>query len=234
MFLFPLIIYQLYLKEFYLLHSAAICDAENGYIFNGLEGSHKSSLVINAIQNGYSYMGDDWVILTKNNLYSLPKNLSSFIYSYQNDYLISENNSILKKADYLINTKKYKADNNLKIQDTSKIKKIYILNKTNKIDNITVSEKNNHDSQKITLNNKIEFSRNPIVLNKSYGVVNKYILYYSLLYPSSKISNYFNILNKNIEQIMASVPTYNIFLPNNPKKDFWQKNTETLMRTLQT
>jgi len=158
MFLFPLIVYKLFLiKNSYLIHSSGVSKNGKAHIFMGLEGHKKTEITINYLKKGFNYVGDDWVILTNKGVYSFPKNFYSFLYSYTNNNIITEKYSIFNKLDFILNSN-FNFENLVKIEDVTRSYKLYILNKSDKnINKIIKNESHNIVANKIMLNNKFEF-----------------------------------------------------------------------------
>jgi serine kinase of HPr protein (carbohydrate metabolism regulator) len=66
-------------KDKTLLHAGAVADQQGAYVFTGSGGVGKTSSIINLIRNGYSYLGDDWLIVGNGQAFPFPKQYTYLI-----------------------------------------------------------------------------------------------------------------------------------------------------------
>ncbi len=95
--LYPLLERYFVKKGCLFLHAGAAARGGKGMVFAGPGGSHKTSIIMNLVKNGFYSLGDGWIILKGNKIFSFPT--STAFFNYRTKYLGSENLSFYHKLD---------------------------------------------------------------------------------------------------------------------------------------
>jgi len=131
--LIPMLIYKLSQKRYYLIHAGAVSKENYGRVFVGRGGSSKTEIIVDFVKSGFDYLGDDWIIISKNRVLSFPKNLSAFLFSIKRGFFPTESfSSVMDKIRYFIYSQKNLTfnDETLRISDSAILKTVYFISKT--------------------------------------------------------------------------------------------------------
>jgi len=211
--LWPLLELFLGLKGYLLAHGGGITKDDEAFIFLGRGGSLKTTIMLNAARDGYKILGDDRIIIDLENelVYSFPIYHQTFEYMIKN--VKREDLNIFQKillAFYLLKSKKHLA---FWERTPVKLRSTYILKRTTKFDgkvNIRTLEKD-LAIEKIIANNKAEMHYSSIPSTaRSFS---NYMLAYSYFFPESRISTYWNDLEKRLKEILNDVSFYEVEIP---------------------
>ena len=211
--LLPLLELFLGLKGYLLAHGGGITKDDEAFIFLGRGGSLKTTIMLNAVKDSYKILGDDRIIIDLENelVYSFPIYHQTFEYMVKN--VKYEDLNIFQKillALHLLRNKKHLAFWEKK---PLKVKSAYLLKKTVKLDdkiNIHTLEKD-LAVKKIIANNKAEmhYSSIPSIATNFPN----YMLAYSYIFPESRISTYWNDLEKRLKGILKDASFYEMEIP---------------------
>jgi len=211
----PLIAYKLAMRGYFLIHSAGICKNNHAYLLIGRGGAYKTSLVMDFMRKaGYSYLGDDWVIIHKNKALCFPVHLSQF--GYRLRYLPTEN---LRSLSDRINLFKYLSRsshrrNNIPIARSSEIEAIFIIARKQGKEMTSVRDVSVKEAlDKLIANNILEMMMTPIIFGDELGRFFRYMLAYSYVFPYSSIAFHWNYLRKGLEGVLSRIPIYEIKMP---------------------
>ncbi|MFB0563423.1 MAG: hypothetical protein ACETWM_19670 [Candidatus Lokiarchaeia archaeon] len=71
-----------------MIHAAAIAKGNQSYLLCAPANTGKTSCVLELIKEGWEYLGDDWIIVGNNKIYSFPKTIHIFDYNivYDKEY----------------------------------------------------------------------------------------------------------------------------------------------------
>lgn len=224
-FLRSILDYKLKKKGFYLIHSAGASKNNNGFLFTGRGGSFKTSLAMDLVRKyKYDFLGDDKVILGENlKLYSFPVHLKAFEFkscnmkdeNFRNSLDRIKINSIYNFYKFIKNLKNKSDYNNnkLPIIESSKLKSLFFVNRTNYIDKVQIEE-NTDKAKQICLNSLAEIIKGHTFMFFDYGqYFYKYILAYSFIYHDNLLRKYWH--NEYLSEILDKVPLYAIYINNN-------------------
>lgn len=230
-FLRSIIDYKLKKKGFFLIHSAGVSKNNKGYLFTGRGSSYKTSLAMDLVRKfNYSFLGDDKVILGKNlKLFSFPVHLKAFEYKSCNlrdeNFRNSSGNisikSIQKYCQFMKNLKNNKDYNNnkLPIIDSSCLKSLFFVNRTNYMNKVQKEEKNNK-AKKMCLNSLSEIIKGHTFMFFDYGqYFYKYLLAYSFIFPDNLLKKHWHNSNENLNEILDKVSLYGIYINNRYDKN---------------
>ncbi|GAB4315545.1 MAG: hypothetical protein Kow0019_15730 [Methanobacteriaceae archaeon] len=222
-FLRPILEYKLNKKGYYLVHCAGISNNNSGYLFTGRGSSYKSSLAMDLVRKyNYDLLGDDKVIVGENlDLFSFPVHLKAFEFKVSN--MQDENfrssgklqlKSIINFYKFLKNLKVNKdyKKNKISIIQSSKLKSLFFVNKTNYLNKVQVSE-NPSLSKKLCLNNLSEIVKGHTFMFFDYGqYFYKYVIAYSFIYPENSLKKHWHKSNMELGKFLGNTPIYEIFI----------------------
>lgn len=230
--LMPIMIYKLSKKGYYLVHAGGVSKDGCAYIFAGRGGSSKTELIMDFVKSGFNYLGDDWVIIHKNNVLPFPKNFYSFVYSLKTGSLPTENDRILNKFCYLIRSYKNSSYNHksfLKVEDSSMLRALFFITKASKetvIKNLNLEEA----TIKLVANNEMEVITNPSIIGEELGCYYNYIIAYSFVFPNSKIATFWNNFKDSIRKILRNISIYGIEMPQKYDSNLFSKINKFLQK----
>ena len=214
-----LISYKLLLKKYYLIHAAGISKEGKAILFAGRGGAFKTSVVMQLLRKGFSYLGDDKVILSENNkVLNFPENLNRFNFLY--NYLEYEkyNNFFdkMKLMKYIIANKRIDKSN---IVNCSNLDKLFFIVKKNQKE--FKIRKTNKTVDRMVESNKLELSLHGTHLPKIIKISNhfyRYMLAYSFIFPKNRMNNYFNELSEGLKNILKD-EVYEMEVPHEINSD---------------
>jgi hypothetical protein len=212
MILKPMIAYKLSQKGFFLVHAGGVSRENYAYIFAGRGGSGKTSLILDFVNSGYKYLGDDWVILNKEKrVLCFPVNLGQFSFSKKTGILVTESHSsFLDKIRFLWYLHYLPNYDNVPLVKSSYLKALFLVSKAN---NPTANVKltNTKEATSILLSNNIaEYMTSPSIMGRNFGRFYTYMLAYSFVFPNNKIARYWNGLGTKLKEIVKGIPIYEI------------------------
>jgi len=187
--LLKVIEYKLFLKGYFLVHGASVSKNGNSYVLLGRGGSFKTSICMDLIRNeGYSYQGDDRVIIGPDQVYAFPMNLNVFAYMIGN--LKNENGwGIVHKLRCFLLTQRGKIFS-CNVVNAAKIKKIFVIQRVNK-KGLGVNNLSRDQYENILLfNNRLEDFIDIQFLGISNAPVFRYFLSYLNVYPDSQLNEF--------------------------------------------
>jgi hypothetical protein len=68
-------------KGFSLIHASAVAKNGFGYLLSSRGGGGKTTYALELLENGYDFLGDNYVIINKDTIFSYPTSLSIFTYN---------------------------------------------------------------------------------------------------------------------------------------------------------
>lgn len=202
----PLIEYKLCKKDYLLIHSAGISNNNKGYVLAGRPSAFKSTLTMDFVRRtGFSWLGDDRVIIHKDKILSFP--VSPITFNFKCKYLPTEEfQGFLDKIRFV----KYLHHNidcencDAPISKSSKLEALLFIARTNR----GVIKKRSVYLEE-TVDKLVENNRAEMMLLHFY----KYMLAYSFVFPDSKIAAYWDDLRVNLKDIFMSASIYEIEIP---------------------
>jgi hypothetical protein len=202
----PLIEYKLGKKGYLLIHSAGISNNNKGYVLAGRPGAFKSTLMMDFVRRaGFSWLGDDRVIIHKNEILSFP--MTPLTIDYRCKYLPTEEfRGFLDKIHFV----KYIHRNidcencNAPIAESSILEALLFIARTNK-----GAIKKREIGLEGAVDKLVENNRAEMILLHFY----KYMLAYSFVFHESEMAKYWDSLKKNLEEIFKKIPIYEIEIP---------------------
>lgn len=211
----PIIYYKLAEKRLFLIHAAGVSNDGKAYIFPGRGGAFKTSLVMDFIKKkGFSYLGDDRIILTNNEVLNFPAHYPLFEYTFcrKND----ENLSTFDKINFIIcllRNKHYK--NIVPLSKSAKLNKIYFVVKSTQKYGVNIKKLTLKEAiKKLIESSKLEMrSLSDSLAGFSLGPYYKFMLAYSYVFPDSKVAKYWENLERELLKILSNIPIYEVTLP---------------------
>ena len=199
----------------FMIHSAGINKNNQAYIFPGRGGSFKTSLVMDFVKRGgFDYLGDDRVILQKDNVLNYPSHISLFDYTYthKND----EHLSFWDKIDFIKSLWRQKNSSlNIPIVKSSKLSAVFFVVKMNNYEEMS-SEKIDIDCAVDKLIESAKFEMSSVsdsLVGFTVSPFYRYMLAYSYVFPDSTIAKYWDELKFHFRELLKTVPIYEIKMP---------------------
>ena len=199
-FLRPLLEILAVRRGYVILHSAGISDKNNGFLFAGRGGSGKTSLIMEAIRNGFYLMSEERSLIGKGKLFPYLLNIrliDFWINSMKDEY--SRLKLYKYKAFKAITSKK---EVSLKIGSKVNGKSIYLIKRNNSNSKSKISTiKASQISQSLLYNNIIdwEYGYMPFLTGISNFFFNRLMYSYLYINTNSKLLDHWPNFRKNIE-----------------------------------
>ena len=213
--LLRIIEYKMALKGYLLAHAAGISKEGEAYVFAGRGGTFKTSLCMDFIRKaGFEFLGDDRVIIHKDEVFAFPMGLR--VFCFMCDHLPNEKSwnfsNKVRFAKCLCDTKS-KKDSSVKMGKLSKLKSLFFIVKTNKevITARKISLKEAVD--RLIINNRLEDFISLSGMGIKSGPHLKYALAYSYIFPDSQIVPQDKYLEKTLRSIIEKVSIHEIEIP---------------------
>lgn len=199
--LLKIIEYRLFLKDYYLVHGAAVSKGEDAYVLVGRGGSFKTSICMDLIRNyGYSYLGDDRIIIGDGKVFAFPINANVFGYMKQN--MDNENAwGIQHKIKCFYDTQKGKKYP-IGVTESAKITKILVINKTNKKDLTVKNLPLTAFGNLLLNNNRLEDFIDIQFLEIYNAPFFRYCLAYANIFPNSSLNVFLNEFGEQLKTIL--------------------------------
>jgi hypothetical protein len=207
----PLIEYKLSKKGYFLIHSGGISKDGMGYVLAGRGGAFKTSLIMDFVRRkGFDFLGDDRVIISKNEVLSFPMFFIGF--NYRTKYLPTEDlQGVLGRIRLIRYLEKTTIDGtDTSITRASALKSLFFISKTN---NSVLSKKNlslKKAVNKLIINNKLEDIGSGALGQDSSSTHLEYMLLYSSVFSDSQIATYWDDLRESLEEILSGIAIYEI------------------------
>lgn len=203
----PLLDFKLAEKGYCLLHSAAVAHNKKAILFAGRSGASKSPIIAYYLkERGYSFMGDDKVIIKEGNVYSFPRSIKLFNYSFKHDYT-KELGGLLEKvkAVYYMRQTEDKNGYEFGLEDKASIYSINILSKSQETELPLIHPKKREEIVSSLVNSNLgELVCD--LLNTNKLSIDSYflncMLAYSYIFPDSLYSTYSALIRKNIDNAL--------------------------------
>ncbi len=169
-------------------------------------------------ENGFEYLGDDFVILYKNKVLSFPAVFQEF--NFRINYLPTEE---LRKERYFqdlilwfnfIRKKKDYKNTFFKVSKSSKVNSIFFIERSN-INKFSIRKikKLDYTIKKLLFNTELE----RLIISLNAGLViggpYKYFLMYSLAFPRSNLASYEKKLTENYKKTFTGISSYEFDIP---------------------
>jgi hypothetical protein len=202
----PLIEYKLGKKGYLLIHSAGISNKNKGYVLAGRPSAFKSTLMMDFVRRaGFSWLGDDRVIIHKDKVLSFP--MTPITIDYKCKYLPTEEfRGFLDKirfVKYIHHNTKCESCNE-SIAESSILEALLFIARTNK-----GAIKKRDICLEEAVDKLVENNRAEMMLEHFYT----YMLAYSFVFPDSKIAAYWDDLREKLEEILKKISIYEIEIP---------------------
>jgi hypothetical protein len=206
-------------KSFSLVHASGISKNGSATIFSGRGGGGKTSIALESLNHGYDFLGDNYLLVKNNEIFSFPTSLSLFTYNLADIILkkLKTNEKIaisLKNLLYKISggyAKFFTKINPKRITEitkNSKLDTIFIIQpiEDNKVSLAVKKMDRTKALKKMCHNQMLEFT-----------FFNQYMEIYSYIFPEKNLSKhwnlYFETLNNNISE---NITFYEVSISGNP------------------
>lgn len=224
-----LIDYKLLNKGYISVHAAAIANEGGAIIFLGRGGTFKTTLSMDYVRNlGYKFLGDDTVIVNKNDVLSYT--VHSGMFEYRANKIQTEDYSRLHKFKYLLYQRSKDRVSEYTVDD-SKISSTYLIAKSSGKEMRAERLSKEDVLAKTVISNRLENIRGLSVMNVSKGLYD-YFTAYSYIFPHSKIACYWDTYRSILSESLDNNEYYEIFLPRKYRGNTFQDFIE-LTRSLE-
>lgn len=212
-FLRALIFSKLNEKGYTMIHAGGVSKGNKGFVFPGRGGAFKTSIIMDLIKRfNFYYLGDDWVILNKNEVFNFPAHLLLFDYIYHN-----KNNESINFLDKLKFIRSYwfqRNTENVKYVQKSRLNQVIFIKRSN-IDSISIKKKDKSQAiSQLISSIQLEMMASPIsILGFALGPYYNYLSAYAYIFPNSKSCNFWGSIKNNLEENLKT-PIYEVEIPN--------------------
>jgi hypothetical protein len=205
--LMPLIYKKLFDNGSFMLRAAGIVKDGDAYIFPGLGGSSKTSILMNLLKSGrYRFLGNDHVILDKNTVLNFPTRLKAIDHIYNH-----EKNERLTILDKLTIMNRSPTKVNIPLAGSGQLKVMFFLIRGNG-NKLNISDLG-HNMAIDKLITGIEMETNDQFAGHHTFPYHKYVQIYSYIFPDSKLSHYRDDLKRALSTLLLDVKKYEITVP---------------------
>ncbi|MFC1952569.1 hypothetical protein ACFLWR_00360 [Chloroflexota bacterium] len=203
----PLIEFKLLSKNHFLIHGGAVANDSKAYLLAGRTGIFKTTLIMDFVRKaGFSYLGDERVIIGEGKALCFP--MSLFLFDYLYKHSPTEDLSFVKKLHLVNKILFQEKDYSAPVTNTAKLKTLFIVDKKDR-KNISIAELSPEQGiSKLVANNALEMT---VAAPTSQFL--QYIMAYSFVFPRSKPATYWNDFGRGIEQVLPGIPIYQIEVP---------------------
>jgi hypothetical protein len=203
--LWPILYKKLFENGLFMIHAAGVVKDGNAYIFPGPGGSHKAALLADLLKDSrYRLLGDDRVIIEKDNVLSFPTQapIVDHIYSYKKD----GHPNILDKM-----MARLSPDPNMPLTASGRLNTMFFLIRGNDGEPAIADL-----DQKTAINRLItgqEIEMNDQFVNCRSFPYYKYQQAYSYIFPDSAVSCYRDDLKRSFSTLLSGIKMYEVRMP---------------------
>jgi len=202
--------FKLLCKGFLSIHAAAVADEKGAIILLGRGGTFKTTLSMDYVRNmNYKVIGDDRIIINKDNIFSYP--IHCKLFNYRVDRMKTEDYSLFDKYKYLFYHKSNQ-DFGKYIVDRSTIGAIYLIVKSTGKEMKAVKLPKRDVVIKTVNSHKIENIVGFSLMGISKGLYD-YFTAYSYVFPDSKTAIYWDMYGLMLTEYLNADGYYEISLP---------------------
>lgn len=208
-------------RGYALLHSAGISDGKNGYLLVGRGGSGKSSLIINALKNEFSLIGEERTLIGNGKAYPYPINykiIDFWINSMEDEY---SHPSFYKYKTFRAFTSSKTPP--LEISNPINVKTLYVIKRNTTISETKLNKcKLDNIVGTVTYNNLIdwEYGYMPFITGIRNSFFNRFINSYLYINNDSKLMDYWKSFNDLIEKEAKKWGLFEYIMPELYKKSY--------------
>jgi len=234
-FLFRLIEHRLGEKGYFLAHAAAVAKDEQGLLFAGRSGCFKTTLAMEFVRrNGYSWLGDDRVILGVGKILALP--LNPRLLEFMTKHLPDETCwTFAKQLRFLSECLLSKQHENKKHKpDSVNLKAVFLINKSNnaarKVNFYPLPQSSLSELvEGFTISRRLEdFRGMGFSINAPF--LHRYMLTYSFVFPENLLSAQEEKIKEKLRSVFQSVPICAVEIPPKYSPDIFHQITEFISR----
>jgi len=199
-------------KGYSIIHGAGISRDGSGYVFSGQGGCGKTTTALYSLENGYKFLGDNFLILHKDRVYSYlsPLNIFSF------NFLTSLKKSLgrLKKVEYHVKAVLSKTTG---ITIVTKVNpKLVFPRSVGSQSGLTklfvVLPNNDWKAQKISKQDAKRYLVSNVKLD--FVSMTKYFSMYGFVFPESAFGRFWEIYESNLDSNLSEgLCYYNVEVP---------------------
>ncbi|MDP1551434.1 MAG: hypothetical protein Q8M06_00275 [Methanobacteriaceae archaeon] len=193
-------------KDNPIIHASGISKKESCTIFSARGGGGKTSIALESLNQGYGFLGDNYLIVNQDEIFSFPTSLSLFTYNLAD--IILKKLKTKEKVSISLKNLLYKISNGYAkfFTKINPFRITEVIPKSN-LQNVFILQPNVDKEKKIIVNEiDREIALKKIYYNQmlEFTYFNQYMAIYSYLFPEKNLSKhwdmYFNALKKNISE----------------------------------
>lgn len=221
-------------KGYPMVHGSCVAKNGNAFLFPARSGAGKTTVALHLVEKGYSFLGDDFLILCNNEILCFPSMLNIFMYNLTP--LIYANLSFYKKISLHIKNLIYKLSFGYakfltpvdltkiipdRISEKARLKSICILLSS---DRFEVKALTKEECIKYLLfNNKLD----------SFPF-HKYIMEYAYVFPESNLAKYWHMHERNLKNsIDDNIPMYLVKVPRKYDSSTFEKLSKIIEESIE-
>lgn len=202
--------YKLLCKGFLSIHAAGVVNEKGAIIFLGRGGTFKTSISMDYIRNlNYKFLGDDRIIINKNNAFSYP--VHNKLFDYRLNKMKNEDYSLFDKYKYIF-YQRFNQCISKYIVDKVNFSSLYLIAKSNGNDIKAEKLLKKDVATKALKSHKMENIGGPVIMGISKGLY-EYFTAYSYVFPYSRIARYWDNYKSMLTEFLYADKYYEISLP---------------------
>jgi len=192
-------------KSYPIIHASGISKNGNGIAFSGRGGSGKTSIAFEFLNNEFDFLGDNYIILNKGNIFSFPTSLSLFTYNL-NDMILNKLNFNEKVSINLKNFLYNLSGGYVKFFTKINPKRIHSVLSSSSLDKVFLIQPIENFNKQISIEEmEREMAIKKILYNQmlEFTFFNQYIEIYSFFYPDKKLSKHWDLYKNSISKNLS-------------------------------
>ena len=208
--------YKLGQKGYFMIHAASVTKNDQAFVFAGRGGANKTSIIMDLVRNkGFSFQGDDWIIIKDDSVYSFPTHFQEF--NFRANVLPSEhlrgNLDRFRLFSYLRRPFNYQ-NSGIEVTKSSKLKMLNILLKTNNEELKIIKDADKELVKKrLYYNNKIEENETSLSMGLKLKGVSRYLMAYSFIHPNNGFTRFMDSSEKALKRLIQNASCNIIEIP---------------------
>ena len=207
-----LIIFKMNEKGYPIVHGSCVSKDNKAYLFTAQGGGGKTSTALYAVEKGFNFLGDNFIILDKGYALSFLSPLN--IFSFNLVPIVKRNMGIKNKAEFYFKDLFYKVAG-LRIVTKINVKETFpdSLNNNSKLESVfLLMPKEKFDIVEIGKEELIRYMVANMKLD-SFPFV-KYMMEYSYMFPESRMATHWDRYEENLgRNLSKDIPIYKVEVP---------------------
>jgi hypothetical protein len=218
-------------KGYPLIHASCVSKDNHGFLFSARSGGGKTTIALNLVENGFKFLGDNFSVLSNNEIMSFLSQLN--IFTYNLSPVIRRNFGFKNKVILGLKELLYKVTSGyIKIFTTINPCDVFpdLIADKSKLDNIfLIIPKEEFYIEKIGKDGLVDY----LVMNQKLDTLFflEYISEYSYVFPDSKLATHWKIYKENLNRNLPNnIPLYKVEVPQKYDKRVFEKILEVISK----